>query len=601
MRLFLDLMWFFKKEKLSYITGIIILVFVAAINLCPPYIVGKIVDGVTKQTLTQDILWPWLLILLGLGILAYFLRYGWRILIFGAAARLSRMLRNKLFEHFTRMSPSFYQKYRTGDLMAHATNDIQAIEVTAGMGVLTFVDSLVTGGFVVFSMATFLSWKLTLITLLPMPIMAWVSSYYGTLLHDRFFKAQEAFGDLNDKVQENISGVRVVKAFGQEEAEIEAFRKLSDDVVRKNQAVAVVDSLYDPSIMLIVGVSFFLAVSFGAYEVANLRLTLGQLTQFTLYLGQFIWPMLAFGWLFNIMERGRASYDRVRALLQVESEVKDHAPVEPETEKSVTKLREITKGNIDCALEQFTYSGQIKPVLKNIHFSLKEGQTLGVVGKTGSGKTTLFRVILREFAGVEGNIRIGGTSIQEVPLATLRGIFGYVPQDHFLFSTTIAENISLGKPDARIAEIEKAAKTACIHEDILRFENKYETLVGDRGVTLSGGQKQRISIARALLLDPEILILDDSLSAVDAKTEKLILQELKSNRKQKTTLISAHRLSAIEHADLILVLQDGEILERGTHAELLEKKGWYAETYEAQQLESLIKEGGGIDEHPYRP
>lgn len=593
MRLFLDLMWFFKKEKLNYIAGIIILVFVAAINLCPPYIVGKIVDGVTKQTLTQDILWPWLFILLGLGILAYFMRYGWRILIFGAAARLSRLLRNKLFEHFTSMSPSFYQKYRTGDLMAHATNDIQAIEVTAGMGVLTFVDSLVTGGFVVFSMATFISWKLTLITLLPMPIMAWVSSYYGTLLHDRFFKAQEAFGDLNDKVQENISGVRVVKAFGQEEAEIEAFRKLSDDVVKKNQAVAVVDSLYDPSIMLIVGVSFFLAVSFGAYEVANLRLTLGQLTQFTLYLGQFIWPMLAFGWLFNIMERGRASYDRVKALLQAESEVKDQVLEESEMKNRMT-LREITRGEINCALKQFTYSGQTKPELKNIHFFLKKGQTLGVVGKTGSGKTTLFRVLLREFAGVEGNICIGGASIQEIPLATLRGIFGYVPQDHFLFSTTIAENISLGKPDASPGEIEKAAMIACIHEDIQRFEDKYETLVGDRGVTLSGGQKQRISIARALLLDPEILILDDSLSAVDAKTEKQILQQLKSDRRQKTTLISAHRLSAIEHADLILVLQDGEILERGTHAELLENKGWYADTYQAQQLERLIKEGGGL-------
>ncbi|HHY25566.1 MAG TPA: ATP-binding cassette domain-containing protein [Desulfitobacterium dehalogenans] len=594
MRLFIDLMWFFKKEKLSYIIGIILLTVLAVINLCPPYIVGKVVDGVTNQTLTMETLWPWLLILLCLGILSYILRYSWRILIFGAAARLSRLLRQQLFKHFTRMSPSFYQKYRTGDLMAHATNDIQAIEVTAGMGVLTLVDSLVTGGFVVFSMAAFLSWKLTLITLLPMPIMAWVSSYYGTLLHDRFLKAQEAFGDLNDKVQENISGVRVVKAFGQEEAEIESFRKLSDDVVKKNQAVAVVDSLYDPSIMLIVGISFFLAISFGAYEVVNLRLTLGQLTQFTLYLGQFIWPMLAFGWLFNIMERGRASYDRVKALLDVESEVQDQVSLHGVTGRSMAEPKKITKGDIVYALDQFTYPDQKKPVLKNIHFTLKEGQTLGVVGKTGSGKTTLFRALLREFAGMEGQIRIGGISIQEIPLDSLRGIFGYVPQEHFLFSTTLAENIALGKPNSHPSEIEKAAKMACIHEDIQRFEEQYATLVGDRGVTLSGGQKQRISIARALLLNPEVLILDDSLSAVDAKTEKQILLELKSNRSQKTTLISAHRLSAIEHADLILVLQNGEVLERGTHTELMENKGWYAETYQAQQLESLIQEGGGL-------
>lgn len=477
--------------------------------------------------------------------------------------------------------------------MAHVTNDIQAIEITAGMGVLTLFDSVVTGSFVVFSMVMFISWKLTLITLLPMPIMAWVSSYYGTLLHDRFFKAQEAFGDLNDKVQENISGVRVVKAFGQEEAEIESFRKLSDDVVKKNQAVAVVDSLYDPSIMMIVGISFFLAVSFGSYEVVQQRLTLGQLTQFTLYLGQFIWPMLAFGWLFNIMERGRASYDRVRALLEVESEVKDSAIEELSLEEAVQAIH-IPSGEIVFELDRFTYPAQLNPELKNIHFTLREGQTLGVVGKTGSGKTTLFRVLLREFAGVEGDIRIGGVSIRDLPLDTLRKSFGYVPQEHFLFSTTIAENIALGKPDASTSEITQAAKIACIHEDIERFEDKYGTLVGDRGVTLSGGQKQRISIARALLLQPEILILDDSLSAVDAKTEKQILQELKNNRSQKTTLISTHRLSAVEHADLILVLQGGEIIERGTHGQLMEREGWYAGTHRAQQLESLISEGGGL-------
>lgn len=589
MHLFRDLLWFFKMEKKSYLAGIGILVLVAAINLYPPYIIGKIVDGVSHQTLTKAVLWPWLLSLLGFGVLVYILRYTWRIMIFGSAARLSRLLRNQLFEHFTRMSPSFYHTHRTGDLMAHATNDIQAVEVTAGMGVLTLVDSLVTGGFVIFSMAYFISWKLTLITLLPMPLMAWTSSYYGTLLHDRFFKAQEAFSNLNDKVQENISGVRVVKAFGQEEAEIESFEALSEDVVEKNLDVAKVDALFDPTIILIVGFSYFLAIAFGARNVVSDQLTLGQLTQFTLYLGQFIWPMLAFGWLFNIMERGRASYDRVSSLLRKESEVKDEA----QDDKSAN-LQEKLQGDLVVNIQTFTYSSQATPTLKGIQFSLHQGCTLGIVGKTGSGKTTLFRVLLREFDGVEGNIQIGDTSIFDLSLDSLRSLFGYVPQDHFLFATTIAENITLGKPTADRLEIEKAAKTACIHEDILHFEEKYATLVGDRGVTLSGGQKQRVSIARALLLDPEILILDDSLSAVDAKTEKQILYALKENRSQKTTLISSHRLSAIEHADLILVLNNGSILERGSHAVLMERKGWYADTYQAQQLESLIEEGGGL-------
>lgn len=582
MFLFKELMWFFKQEKKSYGIGILVLICVAIINLFPPYVVRVIVDGVSKGNLTQGSLLKWSLLLLAAGLTAYGLRYIWRLLIFGASSRLGRLLRKQLFEHFIRLSRQFYQQHRTGDLMAHATNDIQAIEMTAGMGVLTLVDSLTTGSLVVFSMAFFISWKLTLITLLPMPLMAWATSHYGTMLHERFHKAQAAFSDLNDKVLENISGVRVVKAFGGEETEKESFRRLSADVVEKNIAVAKVDALFDPTIQLIIGISFFLAIAFGAKEVVDGNLSFGQLTQFTIYLGQFIWPMLAFGWLFNILERGRASYGRVNLLLNVKREIYDREGA----------MDRVPRGQITYDMASFSYPGTQSLVLEKIDVIVTQGQTLGIVGRTGSGKTTFFRLLLREFDLCGGDIKIGEFSIYDLRLGSLRQAIGYVPQDHFLFSTTIAENIAFGKPEATLEEIQAAADIAAIHKDILHFSDKYGTLVGDRGVTLSGGQKQRISIARALLLQPEILILDDSLSAVDAKTEKAILQGLKEKRTQKTTLISSHRLSAIEHADLIIVIESGKITEQGSHAELMAVEGWYASTYRSQQLESLIEEGG---------
>ena len=582
MKVFIDLKWFFLQEKKSYLTGTILLSIVAFLGLLPPKIVGMIVDEISKQTLTTAILMKWIIVLIVTALIMYILRYYWRIMIFGSSVKLARQLRNRLYYHFTKMSSSFYQRYRTGDLMAHATNDLQAIQGVAGSGVLTLVDSLLTGSFVVIAMAVTISWKLTLIALIPMPLMALLTNYYGSLLHKRFHHAQAAFSSLNDKVQESITGIKVIKTFGQENEDIAVFRAQSEDVVKKNVAVARVDALFDPTISFIVGTSFFLSVVFGARFVLAGEMTIGELISFTAYLGLLIWPMLAFGFLFNIMERGRASYDRVEKLLSEKAEIEDDDRA----------LSVVPTGDIVYDIQSFTYSNEDQPVLQNIHFELKKGETLGVVGKTGAGKTTLMKMLFREFDGEKGYVLFGGKNIQDYKVDRLREAIGYVPQDHFLFSATVGENIAFGAPAFGQSQREAAAKMAQIHDDILQFTDGYDTLVGERGVALSGGQRQRISIARALILNPEVLILDDALSAVDAKTEEAILHTLKQERAGKTTMIASHRLSAIKHADLILVLDQGRIVESGIHEELMEKESWYQKMYMHQQLEELVEQGG---------
>ncbi|MBM6618341.1 ABC transporter transmembrane domain-containing protein [Bacillus suaedaesalsae] len=582
MSIFKDLWWFFKEEGKAYAIGILLLVFVGILQLLPPKVIGIVVDHINENTLTKEILSTWLFALLAMAIAIYVLRYFWRIMIFGSSVRLARLLRNQLYEHFTKMSQNFYQRRRVGDLMAHSTNDLQAIQQTAGAGVLTLADSIITGGFVIITMAATISWKLTLICLIPMPFMAILTSHYGKLLHAKFLKAQEAFSSLNDKVQESISGIKVIKTFGQEKEDTDSFVEQSEDVVNKNIAVAKIDALFDPTISFIVGISFILAVVVGARYVVTGEMSIGQLISFTTYLGLLIWPMLAFGWLFNIVERGRASYDRVQNLLAEKEDITDmsDAVTTPPT------------GDITYDIQNFTYTTSHEALLRDIRFQLQQGQTLGIVGKTGAGKTTLLKLFIREFEGYDGIIKFGNHNIDEYTRDALRASIGYVPQDHFLFSATVGDNIAFARPASMMKEIMDAAKAAHIHDDIVGFTDGYETVVGERGVSLSGGQKQRISIARALLVNPEVLILDDSLSAVDAKTEEAILSSLRENREGKTTIITSHRLSAIEHADLIIVLEDGSIVQRGKHEQLMEEEGWYKDMYHRQQLESLVEHGG---------
>ena len=582
MKVFRKLGWFFKERRREYFIGLFMLTLVAILQLVPPKVIGYTIDEIGDGTLTAGSLTIWVGIIVAVAILMYVLRYYWRKMIFGSSNYLAKNLREKLFRHFTKMSPSFYQQRRVGDLMAHATNDISAVQQTAGGGVLTLFDSITTGTFVILAMAITIDWRLTLIALIPMPFMALLTNYYGKLLHERFRHAQAAFSDLNDKTQESISGMKVIKTFGQQGDDIEDFTRLSDDVVEKNMRVAKIDSLFDPTISLVIGVSFFLSLAFGAKFIMEEAMTIGDLIAFTTYLGLLVWPMLAIGMLFNIVERGSASYDRIEQLLNEPIEIKDKTgayDVRP-------------KGHLSFHVDSFTFPGDARPSLTNVHFDLQQGQTLGIVGKTGSGKTAILKLLLREFEGYKGHITYGDISIDDYTMLALREAIGYVPQDHFLFSSTIYKNIAFTNPQAAKEKVEHAATLAYIHEDILQFTKGYDTIVGERGVSLSGGQKQRISIARALMMEPELLILDDSLSAVDAKTEEAILQALKASRENETTIITSHRLSAIQHAHIIIVMHEGTVVEKGTHEELMSLRGRYYEMYELQQLEQQVEKGG---------
>ncbi|PGM57457.1 ABC transporter transmembrane domain-containing protein [Bacillus sp. AFS053548] len=582
MSVFKDLFWFFKQEKRSYVWGISLLVIVAILELLPPKVIGYVIDEMVKNSLNSKNL----LFLVGLifinGLLLYAFRYWWRRLIFGSSLKLARQLRDDLYNHFSKMSPSFYQKNRIGDLMAHATNDVQAVRETAGVGILTFVDSIILGGSVLIMMAVSISWKLTLISLLPLPVMAILTQYYGKLLHQRFHLAQESFSELNNKVQESMSGLKVIRSLGQTKEDVTTFKNQADLVVKYNMRVARIDALFDPTIMLVVSICYIIAVVYGSRLVIADDITVGQLITFVTYLGILIWPMLAIGWLFNIVERGRASYDRIRSLLSVEPEIKNKK----------NALEKIQMGEITYSIDSFKFNEKSNFELKDIYINVQEGQTIGIVGKTGQGKTTLLKLLLREYEVVNGSISVGDLDIKDTTLLSLRSHIGYVPQEHFLFSSSVKENIAFSQIDSSIETVHKAAEIANIHADILEFPLGYDTIVGERGVSLSGGQKQRISIARSLIKNPNILILDDCLSAVDAKTEEKILHSLKDERSGKTTFITSHRMSAVMHSDLIIVLDEGRIIQRGKHEDLVQIDGWYKEMFERQQLEELVEQGG---------
>ncbi|MGX7712240.1 ABC transporter ATP-binding protein [Enterococcus faecalis] len=579
MSIFKKLGWFFKQEKKSYIIGVFSLMMVALVQLVTPKVIGVVVDEIVNKEIRLTKIIVWVALLIGAGLAQYLFRYIWRMHIWGSAARLEKELRTQLFHHFTKMDSIFYQKYRTGDLMAHATNDLNAIQNVAGAGILTFADSVITGGTTIIAMVLFVDWRLTLIALLPLPLLAVTSRVLGSKLHDAFRDSQAAFSAINDKTQESITGIKVIKTFGQEKEDLADFTEKIDDAIVKNKRTNFLDALFDPFITLIIGVSYVLTIIIGGRFIMEGTISLGQLVSFIAYIGMLVWPMFAIGRLFNVLERGNASYDRVNELLHEKTHIIERKDA----------IKTMAQGTISMKIDSFSYPKEEAVALENIQFSLQEGETLGIVGKTGAGKTTILKLLMREYDQYQGTISFGKHNIKNYTLDALMGAMGYVPQDHFLFSMTVRDNIRFAKPDLEQAAVEQAAALAFINQEIKAFPEGYDTMVGERGVSLSGGQKQRISIARALIVEPELLILDDALSAVDAKTEEAILSNLKETRQEKTTIITAHRLSSVMHAKEILVLDEGKIIERGTHPELLAQKGWYQRMWEKQQLEAKIE------------
>ena len=584
MDIFKKLSWFFKKEKKRYVIGITLLAMTSLANLIPPRVLGVMADELDKNHITWSQYGLLILAVIATAIVIYILRYFWRKQIWGGAAELEKQMRSKLYHHFMIMDRTFYQRHRTGDLMAHATNDVSAIQNVAGDGILTLVDALVIGISTIIAMICFIDFRLTIVALVPFPFLAYSAKRLGTRLHDAFDKSQAAFSKLNNKTQESVSGIKVLKTFGESENDTSSFDQMVDKTIKINKKVFVWNCLFDPLGTFIVGMTYAITIIYGGLLVKNNTLSIGQLVSFIAYIGNMVWPMFAIGYLFNILERGSASYDRVQKLLDEKPLITDAHADEKLTSKDID-------GDLQYNVKEFAYPDEKEiPVLTNIQFTLKPGQTLGLVGKVGSGKTTIIQLLLREFDDYQGKILLNGHDIRTIPLNVLLRNIAYVPQNNYLFSTSIQKNIAFSQDDAGENRIIEVAKKSDLHNDILQMPLAYNTLVGENGISLSGGQRQRVSIARALLKHSQILIMDDALSAVDAKTETTILSSLKQERRNKTTIIAAHRLTSVMNADLILVLKNGHIIERGIHQQLLKRDGWYAEMWRRQELEEKVGE-----------
>jgi len=569
---------YFGRHKTPLALGALCVAASAAFSLLKPLIVGNAVNELSKAV-TRGALVRYGLLLVGAAAMEGFFLFLQRRIIIGESRRIEYEMRNDFYGHLQSLPVSYYQEQRTGDLLSRATNDLASVRMLIGPAVMHALSSLVVvvGAFV---MMLRINREMSLLALAGVPVVVWMVQYFGQRIHLKYKAVQDYFGDISARVQENLAGVRVVRAFGRERKEQETFASMNREFVERNRTVIRLTALFYPGLHAMIGALFGIIFFLGSRQMIRGTLSIGSFIAFQLYLGRMVWPLIALGWVTNLFQRGMASMARLHEVWTIEPDVRADSG-EP--------LDAPLRGEIDIRDLTFTYGGS-RPALRNIDLHVDAGQTVGIVGRTGSGKSTLLALITRTFEPPPGTIVIDGRPIESFPPSQLRHSIGAVPQETFLFSESIAENIRFGRRDASAEEVRNSATQAGLSGDVAAFPQGLETVIGERGITLSGGQKQRTAIARALVREPAILILDDALSAVDTNTEEQILRALREIRKGRTALIVSHRTSSVKDADHIIVIDDGRIVERGTHDGLLARNGYYADLYRRQTLEEEIEE-----------